>query len=108
MSKQKRLRISTAVPNSNFGFAKYVQQLKNAGSRVLEGMVELKAACRKALDLTRAQSSKKPSSNGSVSFEGIDMLPCFLRFTCSEALFAGNNFTHTAANHALALHDEYG
>ena len=86
----------------------YVRRLKKVGEEVSGGMVELKAACRKALDFVRAQSSKKPLSNGSVSLEGESMFPHFSRLTCTETRSVGNNFVHTAVNYALALQGEYG
>ena len=86
----------------------YVRRLKSVGREVAEGMVELKAACRKALDATRAKTSKKPPSNGSVSFEEMTTFLRIHRFDCSETSFAGNNFARAAANHALALQGEYG
>ena len=71
----------------------YVRRLKKV--REVSGeVVELKVSCRKALDLVREQSSKKPPSNGSVSFEGESMFPRIPRFVCSETSFAGERFAY--------------
>ena len=86
----------------------YVRRLKSVGEDVSGGKMELKVACRKALDLVRAQSSKKSPSNGSVNFEGVDAFSHSSRLTCTETHLASNNFAHNAANHALAVQGSYG
>ena len=71
----------------------YVRRLKKV--REVSGeVVELKAACRKALDFVRAQSSKKPPSNGSVSFEEMTTFLRIHRFVCFETSFAGERFAY--------------
>ncbi len=71
----------------------YVRRLKKV-REVSGGVVELKAACRKALDLVREQSSKKPPSNGSVSSLKTNTFPRISRFACSETSFAGERFAY--------------
>ncbi len=86
----------------------YVRRLKSVGREVAEGMVELKAACRKALDAARTKTSIKSPSNGSVRSVGMTTFLRIHRFDCSETSFAGNNFARAAVNHALVARGEYG
>ena len=85
----------------------YVRRLKKV--REVSGeVVELKAACRKALDAARTKTSKKSPSNGSVRSVGMTTFLRIHRFDCSETSFAGNNFARAAVNHALVARGEYG